>query len=297
MIHSRLVNFLNKFKFIQVIFSVLPALLIIFFIFFYMLDLSSLVKVLDYNDNVVSINYKAGTIYEASEIYEANDSYIIDFIGLDKKVINTESSKFICSVECYDTKLSRLIFEDGSHMDVFNFSLLESISLSENSNEFIISIQGVDYTFKRGDEILKIALNDTGTYNVIINSNDTSFSLDDIYGIRAISKNEIEVTSDFSMTFDDLNLNYTTSLPNDSVYVDLDNSSLLKNVSKDFAKNFILSSNIVVVFGSALVFIILLAICFKKKELCILGTKYPLVINIFSLLVLGFLVILTLFMI
>lgn len=297
MIHSRLVNFLNRFKFIQVIFSVLPASLIIFFIFFYMLDLSSLVKVLNYNDNVVNVNYKAGTIYEASKIYEDDDSYLIDFIGSDKKVINTDSSKFICSVECCDDKYSKLVFEDGYCMYIFNFSLFESVRPSESDNEYVITIQGVDYTFKHGDEVLKISLNDAGTYNVVIGSDDKNFNLDSIYGIRAVSKNEIEVTSDFSMKFDNLNLNYTTSLPNDSVYVDLDNSSLLKNVSKDFIKNFILGSNIVLVFGSALVFIVLLAVCFKKKELCILGTKYPLIINIFSLLALGFLIILTLFMI
>ena len=88
MIHSRLVNFLNKFKFMQIILGVLPALLVMFFIFFYMLDLANIISVLTYNNSVVDINYNAGMLYEANSINDLGDETIIEFKGDDKKIVN-----------------------------------------------------------------------------------------------------------------------------------------------------------------------------------------------------------------
>jgi hypothetical protein len=77
------------------------------------------------------------------------------------------------------------------------------------------------------------------------------------------------------------------------MYYDESTQQYIKNISSDFAKNLIISSNIVVVMVSMLAYTVLLGILRQRKELVLLRNNGVVIVNIFALLILPFCMILT----
>ena len=111
--------------------------------------------------------------------------------------------------------------------------------------------------------------------------------------LKTDDKYKLKVTASYTNTVDDLDLNFCSTLPTDNMYYDESTQQYVKNISSDFAKNLILSSNIVVVMFSMSAYTVLLGILRQRNELEILKHKGVVIVNIFALLILPFCILLT----
>ncbi len=297
MIRSRLTEFLNKYTFIQVIFCFLPIIFISVYMFAYMTDVMNSYKIITTNNQIVKENMNADYLKEVSYFEENDDStYSATIEGSSSAEVEVGLGDVIYTVSVQDTDWYKLVLADGSILYQTSCDFIDDIE--KDGEDFKITVGDKSFNISRGSSLVDVMLDEDGSYKLsYITDEVEDKTLDSLNTLEVLlkidNKYKIKVTASYTNTVDNLELNFCSNLPTDNMYYDESTQQYIKNISSDFAKNLIVSSNIVVVMVSMLAYTVLLGILRQRKELVLLRNNGVVIVNIFALLILPFCMILT----
>lgn len=297
MIRSRLTEFLNKYTFIQVIFCFLPIIFISVYMFAYMTDVMNSYKIITTNNQIVKENMNADYLKEVSYFEENDDNtYSATIEGSSSEEIEVELGDVIYTVSVQDIDWYKLVLADGSILYQTSCDFIDDIE--KDGEDFKITVGDKSFNISRGSSLVDVMLDEDGSYKLsYITDEVEDKTLDSLNTLEVLLKTDnkykIKVTASYTNTVDNLELNFCSNLPTDNMYYDESTQQYIKNISSDFAKNLIISSNIVVVMVSMLAYTVLLGILRQRKELVLLRNNGVVIVNIFALLILPFCMILT----
>lgn len=297
MIRSRLTEFLNKYTFIQVIFCFLPIIFISVYMFAYMTDVMNSYKIITTNNQIVKENMNADYLKEVSYFEENDDNtYSATIEGSSSEEVEVELGDVIYTVSVQDIDWYKLVLADGSILYQTSCDFIDDIE--KDGEDFKITVGDKSFNISRGSSLVDVMLDEDGSYKLSYITDEvedkTLGSLNTLEVLlKTDNKYKIKVTASYTNTVDNLELNFCSNLPTDNMYYDESTQQYIKNISSDFAKNLIISSNIVVVMVSMLAYTVLLGILRQRKELVLLRNNGVVIVNIFALLILPFCMILT----
>lgn len=297
MIRSRLTEFLNKYTFIQAIFCFLPIIFISVYMFAYMTDVMNSYKIITTNNQIVKENMNADYLKEASYFEENDDNtYSATIEGSSSEEVEVELGDVIYTVSVQDIDWYKLVLADGSILYQTSCDFIDDIE--KDGEDFKITVGDKSFNISRGSSLVDVMLDEDGSYKLsYITDEVEDKTLDSLNTLEVLLKTDnkykIKVTASYTNTVDNLELNFCSNLPTDNMYYDESTQQYIKNISSDFAKNLIISSNIVVVMVSMLAYTVLLGILRQRKELVLLRNNGVVIVNIFALLILPFCMILT----
>lgn len=297
MIRSRLTEFLNKYTFIQVIFCFLPIIFISVYMFAYMTDVMNSYKIITTNNQIVKENMNADYLKEVSYFEENDDNtYSATIEGSSSEEVEVELGDVIYTVSVQDIDWYKLVLADGSILYQTSCDFIDDIE--KDGEDFKITVGDKSFNISRGSSLVDVMLDEDGSYKLsYITDEVEDKTLDSLNTLEVLLKTDnkykIKVTASYTNTVDNLELNFCSNLPTDNMYYDESTQQYIKNISSDFAKNLIISSNIVVVMVSMLAYTALLGILRQRKELVLLRNNGVVIVNIFALLILPFCMILT----
>lgn len=297
MIRSRLTNFLNKYTFIQAIFCFLPIIFISIYMFAYMTDLMNSYGVVSSNNKVVKENMNADYLKEVTNFEENEDgTYNANIEGSDSKEIEVGLGDTIYTISVLDENWYQLSLIDGSILYQTSCDFVDKVK--KDGDTFKVTVSDKTFDIAKGKSIADLVLTEDGSYKLEYSSDEIEpLMLDAINTLEVLLKTDdkyrLKVTASYTNRVDNLNLNFCSNLPTDNMYYDESTQQYIKNISPDFAKSLILSSNIVVVMFSMLLYTILLGILRQRGELVLLKHIGVVIVNIFALLVLPLCIMLT----
>lgn len=297
MIRSRLTEFLNKYTFIQVIFCFLPIIFISVYMFAYMTAVMNSYKIITTNNQIVKENMNADYLKEVSYFEENDDNtYSATIEGSSSEEVEVELGDVIYTVSVQDIDWYKLVLADGSILYQTSCDFIDDIE--KDGEDFKITVGDKSFNISRGSSLVDVMLDEDGSYKLsYITDEVEDKTLDSLNTLEVLLKTDnkykIKVTASYTNTVDNLELNFCSNLPTDNMYYDESTQQYIKNISSDFAKNLIISSNIVVVMVSMLAYTVLLGILRQRKELVLLRNNGVVIVNIFALLILPFCMILT----
>lgn len=297
MIRSRLTEFLNKYTFIQAIFCFLPIIFISVYMFAYMTDVMNSYKIITTNNQIVKENMNADYLKEVSYFEENDDNtYSATIEGSSSAEVEVGLGDVIYTVSVLDTDWYKLVLSDGSILYQTSCDFIDDIK--KDGDDFKVTVGDKSFNISRGSSLVDVMLDEDGSYKLsYITDEVEDKTLDSLNTLEVLLKTDnkykIKVTASYTNTVDNLELNFCSNLPTDNMYYDESTQQYIKNISSDFAKNLIISSNIVVVMVSMLAYTVLLGILRQRKELVLLRSNGVVIVNIFALLILPFCMILT----
>lgn len=297
MIRSRLTEFLNKYTFIQAIFCFLPIIFISVYMFAYMTDVTNSYKIITTNNQIVKENMNADYLKEVSYFEENDDNtYSATIEGSSSAEVEVWLGDVIYTVSVQDTDWYKLVLSDGSILYQTSCDFIDDIK--KDGDDFKVTVGDKSFNISRGSSLVDVMLDEDGSYKLsYITDEVEDKTLDSLNTLEVLLKTDnkykIKVTASYTNTVDNLELNFCSNLPTDNMYYDESTQQYIKNISSDFAKNLIISSNIVVVMVSMLAYTVLLGILRQRKELVLLRNNGVVIVNIFALLILPFCMILT----
>lgn len=297
MIRLRLTEFLNKYTFIQAIFCFLPIIFISVYMFAYMTDVMNSYKIITTNNQIVKENMNADYLKEVSYFEENDDNtYSATIEGSSSAEVEVGLGDVIYTVSVQDINWYKLVLADGSILYQTSCDFIDDIE--KDGEDFKITVGDKSFNITRGSSLVDVMLDEDGSYKLsYITDEVEDKTLDSLNTLEVLLKTDnkykIKVTASYTNTVDNLDLNFCSNLPTDNMYYDESTQQYIKNISSDFAKNLIISSNIVVVMVSMLAYTVLLGILRQRKELVLLRNNGVVIVNIFALLILPFCMILT----
>ena len=297
MIRSHLTNFLNKFIFIQAIFCFLPIIFISVYMFAYMTDVMNAYSVVVTNNKIVKENMNADYLKEVSNFEENDDgTYSATIEGSGSKEVEVGLGDVIYTVSIHDTNWYQLMLCNGEKLYQTSCDFVDSVK--KDGDDFKVKVGDKTFKVERGKSLVDVILAEDGSYKLsYMNEDIEDKTLDSLNTLEVLLKTDdkykLKVTTSYTNTVDDLNLNFCSNLPTDNMYYDESTQQYLKNISSDFAKNLIFASNIVVVMCSMLIYTVLLGTLRQRDELTLLKHKGVVIVNIFALLILPFCMLLT----
>lgn len=297
MIRSHLTKFLNKYAFIQAIFCFLPIIFISVYMFAYMTDVMNAYNIVATNNKIVKENMNADYIKEVSYFEESADgTYSANIEGSDSEEIEVGLGDVIYTVFIQDTNWYQLMLCNGDKLYQTSCDFIDSIE--KDGDAFKVKVGDKTFEVERNKSLVDVILAEDGSYKLSYSNEEVEDkTLDSLNTLEVLLKTDdkykLKVTASYTNTVDDLDLNFCSNLPTDNMYYDESTQQYVKNISSDFAKNLILSSNIVVVMFSMLAYTVLLGILRQRNELTLLKHKGVVIVNIFALLILPFCILLT----
>lgn len=297
MIRSHLTSFLNKYAFIQAIFCFLPIIFISVYMFAYMTDVMNAYNIVATNNKIVKENMNADYIKEVSYFEESADgTYSANIEGSDSEEIEVGLGDVIYTVSIQDTNWYQLMLCNGDKLYQTSCDFIDSIE--KDGDAFKVKVGDKTFEVERNKSLVDVILAEDGSYKLSYSNEEVEDKmLDSLNTLEVLLKTDdkykLKVTASYTNTVDDLDLNFCSNLPTDNMYYDESTQQYVKNISSDFAKNLILSSNIVVVMFSMLAYTVLLGILRQRNELTLLKHKGVVIVNIFALLILPFCILLT----
>lgn len=297
MIRSHLTKFLNKYAFIQAIFCFLPIIFISVYMFAYMTDVMNAYNIVATNNKIVKENINADYIKEVSYFEESVDgTYSANIEGSDSEEIEVGLGDVIYTVSIQDTNWYQLMLCNGDKLYQTSCDFINSIE--KDGDVFKVTVGDKTFEVERNKSLVDVILAEDGSYKLSYSNEEVEDkTLDSLNTLEVLLKTDdkykLKVTASYTNTVDDLDLNFCSNLPTDNMYYDESTQQYVKNISSDFAKNLILSSNIVVVMFSMLAYTVLLGILRQRNELVLLKHKGVVIVNIFALLILPFCILLT----
>lgn len=294
MLRSTLVDKLNKHLIVQAIFVFLPAILIIPYLLFYMYDVLRVFTVLEYNNSI--LRESNGYIKEV-ELYEEDSTGDIKAVisGEDSVDLNVKCGDVLYSIQIIGTDWYRLITTGGDIMMTAETGVFDSVSVND-SDEYVITVGDKNYTAVIGDIIADIKLNEQGEYTVVYND-DFERTIDFLPSLQVVLKDgdlfTIKLSTSYSKEMDNIDVSLCNILPSDNMYYDEINQNFVRNVGDDFAKIFILQSNIAVVLISTTLYLVLLCVVRNGDNLILLNNKKSIMCNLCLIVALALAVVMT----
>lgn len=262
-----------------------------------MTDVMNAYSVVAVNNQIVKENMNADYVKEVSYFEKNADStYNATIEGSGSKEIEVGLGDVIYTVFILDTNWYQLMLNDGTNLYQTSCDFVDSVERVDD--EFTVKIGGKSFTIERGRALADVILDEDGSYKLSYTSEKVEDkTLDSLNTLEVLlktdSKYKLKVTASYTNTVDSLEVNFCSNLPTNNMYYDESTQQYVKNISSDFAKSLILSSNIIVVMVSMVVYTILLGLLRQKNELIILRNKGVVIVNIFALLILPFCLLLT----
>ena len=297
MIRSHLTKFLNKYAFIQAIFCFLPIIFISVYMLAYMTDVMNAYNIVATNNKIVKENMNADYIKEVSYFEESVDgTYSANIEGSDSEEIEVGLGDVIYTVSIQDTNWYQLMLCNGDKLYQTSCDFINSIE--KDGDVFKVTVGDKTFEVERNKSLVDVILAEDGSYKLSYSNEEVeNKTLDSLNTLEVLLKTDdkykLKVTASYTNTVADLDLNFCSNLPTDNMYYDESTQQYVKNISSDFAKNLILSSNIVVVMFSMSAYTVLLGILRQRNELVLLKHKGVVIVNIFALLILPFCILLT----
>ena len=265
--------------------------------FAYMTDVMNAYDIIATNNKIVKENMNADYVKEVSYFEEADDgTYSANIEGSDSKEVEVSLGDVIYTVSIQDTNWYQLMLCNGDKLYQTSCDFIDSIE--KDGDAFKVKVGDKIFKVERNKSLVDVILAEDGSYKLSYTNEEVEDkTLDSLNTLEVLLKTDdkykLKVTASYTNTVDDLDLNFCSNLPTDNMYYDESTQQYLKNISLDFAKNLILSSNIVVVMFSMLAYTVLLGILRQRNELTLLKHKGVVLVNIFALLILPFCILLT----
>ena len=290
MIHSSLIKKLNEWVFIQYIFSALPTLFIIIYIFAYMTNLMSIVRVVTYNDSITQQAYDNGILKEVDHFKENSDgTYSATISGDASYEIEAKLNEELFSIYFLGQDWYSIITNNNGVLYTTTTDLVDELKVSDGNYSIIKGSQ--EMPIKPDGLVCTVSLDSLGSYKITYAEDDIdSFTIDELAMVQLKLVNDdsyrFDISASYSKDVGVISPNFCTNLPTNNLYYDEVDMTFVQNISEDFAKNFILGSNIGIVFFSMTLFCILLNLIRKRHELTVLEHKEVMLVNILAVLLL-----------
>ena len=265
--------------------------------FAYMTDVMNAYNIVATNNKIVKENMNADYIKEVSYFEESADgTYSANIEGSDSEEIEVGLGDIIYTVSIQDTNWYQLMLCNGDKLYQTSCDFVDSIE--KDGDTFKVKVGDKTFEVERNKSLVDVILSEDGSYKLSYSNEEVEDkTLDSLNTLEVLLKTDdkykLKVTASYTNTVDNLDLNFCSNLPTDNMYYDESTQQYVKNISSDFAKNLILSSNIVVVMFSMLAYTVLLGILRQRNELTLLKHKGVVIVNIFALLILPFCILLT----
>lgn len=265
--------------------------------FAYMTDVMNAYNIVATNNKIVKENMNADYIKEVSYFEESADgTYSANIEGSDSEEIEVGLGDVIYTVSIQDTNWYQLMLCNGDKLYQTSCDFIDSIE--KDGDAFKVKVGDKTFEVERNKSLVDVILTEDGSYKLSYSNEEVEDkTLDSLNTLEVLLKTDdkykLKVTASYTNTVDNLDLNFCSNLPTDNMYYDESTQQYVKNISSDFAKNLILSSNIVVVMFSMLAYTVLLGILRQRNELTLLKHKGVVIVNIFALLILPFCILLT----
>ena len=287
MIHSILVEKLNKYKFIQFLFLFLPILLIVIYSYFYIIDVLNVTGAIAHNDEVVDENI-SDNLKEVVDYKQYNDNtYSVTINGSEEVEMEVTKGDPIYYVNVIDENWFRLS-TDGSDHKTYSSECELIDTIKKRGSNLVYTIKGSDkeYTIAPDSLLATVSVAEDGGFLIEYSNSDITPEVTDQLKTLDI---ELETDNGYRLVFHDgydlelkdMEVNFATVLPTDNIYYDEDSKTFIKNISSDFAMNFIFGSKIFTILISTLFYLLLLILVWTKKELNLLN-KWVLICNAFG---------------
>lgn len=297
MIRYRLSNFIKKSVGIQLFISIMPIMLAILYISFYMIDLTMLITSFENNNRYVSQDILSDVIKEVSNFEENVDgsySVILQDEQSSEEEIGVGDTIFTLSI--IKDSWYQLITKSGARLTLTGCELFEVEPQEDGS--FKIIVNDSSFIVNSGDIVCDVILNKDEGYTVNFNTDSIdSIEPDYISSLQLIMRNKdkyrIKVVSAYETELDNIAINFCTNLPTDSVYYNEVSQVFLKNVSRYFKVQFILDSNIIIALISILVLSILIHYMGVLEDIKYFKRQDIFIANIFGVVVISFCILTT----
>lgn len=290
MIKENLIRFLNRHWGIQTFFAILPAIFIVLYEFVFMQDLANIIGTLDHNNKITSIDLNAEELKEVKAFTENEDgSYTVEVSDSYSVEESVNYGDIIYTVFYDSMDLFKLLTNSGQLIYTEGCNVIDNTKLEDDGIK--VEVDGTWFDLDESCMIGSVYLSNDGQYEVeyctdlLDNKN-----MDNLTGVEVKlvtdSYCKLSIDTSYDMKIESLDVNFVSILSDDNIYYNIATKQFVKNISSDFENNYILGSNIIVVFFSMGLYTVLIMIISKENKLDLISRNEPTVINIFTLVVL-----------
>ena len=270
------------YKYFRYIFAVLPFVFTFLFSFVMVLDFLRVYSSISINNSSVKTNYANNWIMKSDGYLTVNNEKVLIINPNDSFDVTLAEDNFICSIKTGGYSDTFIFERDGEYVSLSDCIFLDSYL--DDSGTAVVSI--LDDSIGNIDLNTKFADAYYQGDSVIIKYNNKIYTLpSNINFIK--DNNTVTINNRFVVPYSEDGVFLTTELPNDGIYYDTVEGVLLRHTGEEFAKNFILSSNAILVFISSLGLFIMLYVFGVHREIKEFSNKYCLITNIIGALSLG----------
>lgn len=298
MIRSRLVSFLNKHFYIQIIVCLLPLIFIGVYAIAYSFDMINVFSVLEYNNKVTMQDMNADSIKEVSYFKDnGDDTYNVIIEGEQSYEENISLGDTIYTVTLVNDNWFMLLTNSYNRLYITDTELFDVEALDNGTYNVIVDDNN-SFNVESNDVVCSVILNDEGSYEADFIDDEIEPVIYDSLSTLQVELRDgdsyrISINSAYEKTFDNIDVKFCTNLPTSNIYYNESSQTFIKNASEGFSTNFIIGSNIGVVMISMTLYCILLGIIQKEGDLIILKKKGILMVNICAITILFLLIVLT----
>jgi len=224
----------------------------------YTIDVSSVVSILEHNDEVSRADLSYGNINEVQSWKQTEEGYVVRVSGNYSTVV--------------DIPYGEIIYHCEKQAD-------DWYSMRVADNSLFWSDSGIE-----GD----ICLTDSG-----FSVGDTTY--ESLPTVEVLMTNEngcrLRVSTGYDCTLENLEVNYCRSLPTDRVYFNKVTSSLIRNVDSSFAETFLVQTKFMFMFYAVSLCAVFVAFLYKQwnvaVKFCVLSAFLMIIFAMLTYLVLG----------
>ena len=223
-----------------------------------------------YNDKLITQGYQIGTIKEVSDVSEnADGTYKVHLVGDEKEEIVVNEGDLIYQVVYSDYEWYR--FNVGDEV------IFSSVSpLIQKYTQSSVTIYGKEYSAVAGDVLFEVYLDNAGRYKILLPDGGIR-TTDYLPNVATQLKDEngyrLQVTTEIDVDIASIKPVMCFSLPTDDIYFDYVNNTVVQNMSGDFWKIHIFSSNYHLNFIYLVVFAIFVFIFINKEKFTKISKK------------------------
>ncbi|MGN0378570.1 MAG: hypothetical protein ACI4EU_03175 [Butyrivibrio sp.] len=251
----RFTEYLNEHGKFQIFISLLPAVIVCVYMYFYDVGLFNKLQEIRYNNIIIADSIKNNTLRAATKSSDGNSVMVS---GEWLKTMYIGKGDYICSVLCNDKNSARFVFDDLTSFNVIRPEILGNPDYGFGYSRYRYTINNKEYLFNSGEKMFDIYLDSDNGFQIVMGLD--SFYVDSICGMNITSQNDgkvkLTIDSSFRLDYDEKRMGdmfYCTNLPTDEIYVNTDALMIYRPMPKNFVYRFILMTGMPVFAAVSLV--------------------------------------------
>lgn len=285
MYRKALIDFLNKYQFIQFIFVIMPIIIGVVYGYAYMTDMLGIARNLEYNNGISEDAWNYDELLEVSYFEDGETTHAVVDSGFSDEVV-VKVDDVIFYVQMYNTEWYQLVTASDASTFMTRCSLFDAVA-NDAGDGATVTHDDISLDFEYGDLVCAVTISESGDWRVSFLVDDLPhYDLDELYMLEYLSSSAdyytVRVHSRYELNLDDFEVNFCTNLPNDSLYYNESTASFVRNISKDYPWTFMLRSNIGIVLLSELMYCMLLWRASQEKKLELLKNDTFLRVDFFA---------------